>query len=257
MSIDPCMVSARYCNRRTPTKIAIKKRSLVIDEDLCFSIADWYEKAPIRSKDPKTLAAYRLFKEETAQQYEALLEAGLTIEPWLTEGQPYRSASNLHQKVSSSGLLYVYLTTSGQGHAGKDPNPIGYSEMRNLAPHPMTELTGLRFRNVDIMYNDLFRAVHDIFGHVMNRCSFSINGEFRATWHHLQMYSDEVHPVILSETIGQICWFFYGPHLRTPSGNLRQLEDPCFIPPNRRLYPIQKTSSMPNEWITKYLSQFQ
>lgn len=232
--------------------------SFLLNEELCMTIADWYDQAPFRCIDPAAIKGYRALKEESARQYEALLEAGLKIEPWLRRGQPYKSASELAREVRRSGVLYVYLTRNGHGRSGSE---IDLREQDLLAaepqtPHPMTELTGIRVRNVDIMYNDLFRAVHDFFGHIMRGCSFTPVGEFQASWYHLRMYSEESHPVLLSETVGQICWFFYGMHVRGPNGKILQPQDSGYIPPSKRLYSLQKTPPLPDKFVSAFHSLF-
>ena len=45
------------------------------------------------------------------------------------------------------------------------------------------QVGGVRF-----LYNDVFRAVHDFFGHVAPGNSFTARGEFMAAWDHCQMY---------------------------------------------------------------------
>ena len=54
----------------------------------------------------------------------------------------------------------------------------------------------------------MFRAVHDIFGHVAQGHDFSEPGEESAWNVHRQMMSPEAVPAMTTETRGQTSWFF-------------------------------------------------
>ncbi|MFT7836743.1 crotonobetainyl-CoA--carnitine CoA-transferase [Saccharothrix sp. BKS2] len=168
--------------------------------DYCRRVARWFDRAPHLAYDARLSRLYHRFKWETLQQYEVIRRVGITVEPWVRPGQPYRDSADLRASVLSTGVLHVYLTDSGHGEG-----ETGY--------HPMLAPTGLSIGGVDFRYNDVFRAVHDIFGHVMFDNDFSSRGEFRAAFCHMGMYSPDVHPVLFSEQVAQICWYFFGPHL--------------------------------------------
>ena len=176
----------------------------------CREVARWYDASPLDGADLRVRDLYERFKRETEEQFEALLAAGFSVRPWLDAGQPYESSHELRARVVREHILYVYLTASGHG-----PGPGQSVEDRDCGGHPMLEASGHSVDGITFTYNDLFRAVHDLFGHVMHPNTFRIEGELRAVMSHLTMYSTEVAPVVLAESAAQICWFYYGPHLET------------------------------------------
>lgn len=62
------------------------------------------------------------------------------------------------------------------------------------------------------MANDLFRIVHDYFGHLKEGYGFRAAGEDNAWRSHASMYSDLARPAMTTETRGQNSWVNYGPH---------------------------------------------
>jgi hypothetical protein len=220
--------------------------SVALDEEYCREVAMYYDRAPRQDYGSRVRRRYDQFKRENLDQYAAVLDTGLEIEPWLGAGQPYRDSADLLRRVRRTGLLRVYLTSSGHGPG----RSRGWY-------HPLREPSGVVARGVRLTHNDVFRVVHDVFGHLMFGNSFGPRGEFKATYCHLHMYSDEVHPILFTEQIGQICWFFYGPHLAGPDGNLPGPDDPGYLPPARRPYPEQKVYAFAAEYIDRFHRMFQ
>ncbi|MGI5238442.1 hypothetical protein [Dactylosporangium sp. CA-139066] len=214
------------------------------DEALCLDIADAYEAAPVVSDDPAVPGRYRRLKAETLEQFDAVRAAGIQVRPWRGEGQPYRDSRDLIERVTRTGTLRVFLTSAGHGPAGA------------TGGHPMAEPSGIVSDGVRLAHNDVFRAVHDAFGHVLPGAGFGPRGEFRATWCHLQLYSPPVHPVLLAEQIGQICWFFFGPHTRGPGGRRRRPGEAGYVPPARRPYPVQKVIGLDGAIAARFTGTF-
>ncbi|WFE36383.1 crotonobetainyl-CoA--carnitine CoA-transferase [Micromonospora sp. WMMD975] len=212
-------------------------------EDLGLRIAAAYERAA-GPPDRVTLAGYRLLKAENLALYHAAVRAGVRVVPWRGHGQPYADSADLRERVRRTGTLAVYLTRDGHG-----PGPA-------TDPHPMREPSPVTVDGVDFTHNDVFRAVHDLFGHVLLGASFGPGGEFRATWCHLGMYPPEAHQVLFAEQIGQICWFFYGPHLLGPDGRPRRPGDPGYLPPSRRPYPEQKVVRLDDHLFEEFRTLF-
>jgi hypothetical protein len=204
-----------------------------LDERFCRDVAAVFDRAPLLDYDTELAERYHIFKSENLRQFEALTGAGLRVRPWRRQGQPYETSRELRESVLGTGTLYVYMTMSGHG-----PGDVtGF--------HPLREPAGVRIDGTEFTHNDIFRAVHDAFGHVAAGVGFGPRGEFVATCGHLRMYSDEVLPVLFTEQIGQICWFFFGPHLADGSGRLPRPGEPGHIPPARRPYPPQKVFPFP------------
>lgn len=247
--VDARAIALDYMERqdwRTPER----EMRLRLNEDFCRTVADWYERAPSYSGRPAEHREYRRFKDETRRQFDALHAAGVRIEPWLNPGQPYKNSADLYEKLHTTGMLYVYLTANGHGQKRSGTRAPGSVAHPMLEPSPVV-VSGVRFS-----YNDLFRAVHDVFGHAANGNNFSLEGEHRATWDHMQMYSPLCHRALLTETVCQICWFYCGKHLRRADGSLPRISDPDYVRPADRPYSLQHTNLMPNEFVASYYSLF-
>jgi GNAT superfamily N-acetyltransferase len=88
-----------------------------------------------------------------------------------------------------------------------------------------------------VVANDLFRAVHDAFGHGLEGASFRARGEENAWQAHVRLFTGPAIAAITSETRGQNSWLNYGPH--GERNRTAKLEDTVFS--------TQKTGLMP-EW---------
>ncbi len=78
--------------------------------------------------------------------------------------------------------------------------------------HPLLGDSGVRWNGQVVTFNDIFRGVHDAFGHAKEGVGFRADGEENAWRQHVAMYSDEAKPAMTSETRGQNSWVNYGPH---------------------------------------------
>jgi hypothetical protein len=215
-----------------------------MDERYCRRVAAYYDRAPRMAYDAGLRRRYDRLKLQNLRQYEAIVGAGVEIEPWLGAGQPYRDSRELCERVRATRRLRVYLTRSGHG-----PSPAaGY--------HPMREPSGVSAGGVELCHNDVFRVVHDVFGHVMFGNGFGPRGEFLAAFCHMHMYSADVHPVLFTEQVAQICWFFHGPHLLDRTGALPRRGDPGYVPPPRRPYPEQKAFMFPERFLDAFTEMF-
>lgn len=235
-AIDLRAVARCYVQEHFPGRDVHQNIVAHLDPDYCAEVGRFYDEAVDDLHNPRVMRYYDQFKLETMAQWEALVSAGLTIRPWLEPGQPYASSRELHEQVCAASTLYIFLTRCGHGPCNEvNPN------------HPMTTESSVRIGAETLLHNDLFRAVHDAFGHVMSRNEFSLRGEFKATYDHLQMYSDDAAQTMISETIGQICWFYCGPHLLGPNGYPAQEREPGYVAPRDRPYPPQKILVLPEE----------
>jgi hypothetical protein len=232
-------VAQRYVDRWFPDRAGVIGRlgdvTVRVDETFCRQVADHFAAQPQYAWSPDLARRYALLQAESMRQYEAMVDAGIRVEPWLHAGQPYDGSRHLCDSVRETGTVYVYLTRDGHG-----PGPAA-----GFAPadeHPMRGPSGVRRCGVELSHNDILRAVHDVFGHVMFGHSMGPTGEFRATFCHLAMYSDDVHPVLFSEQISQICWFFYGPYRR--------------VPPAERPYAEQKVFACPQWFVDRFKASF-
>jgi hypothetical protein len=211
-----------------------------LDVEYCTAIADHYDRAPDASADPGLRRRYEVLARDAREQYDAAVQAGISVEPWTGPGQPYRGSAELIGHVLSSGTIRLYPTRTG----------FGPRDAR--ADHPLQQPAGVRAGGLDLCHNDLLRVVHDLFGHVLHRAPFGPRGEFLATYGHMQFCRPEGSPALFVEHVAQICWFYFGPHLRDRHGRLPRRGEPGYLPPQRRPYPEQKVVAFPDDLLARF-----
>ena len=143
--------------------------------------------------------SYRAFLDETKKQYQYLIDAGYKIEPWMKQGEPYGTSSSLVRKdVDDNKHLYYLRSRAATGSGNENESAENYMPFEN---------SGITINGEDVLFNDLFRAVHDIFGHVLVNNSFSTQGEFNAYQTHSKMYSKEAQKALFLETVMYNAWY--------------------------------------------------
>ena len=98
----------------------------------------------------------------------------------------------------------------------------GFGTNDDFSPeaNPLLEDTGLRWtlgpdpngKKIPVLANDLFRAVHDTFGHGLEGASFRARGEENAWQAHVRLFTGSALGALTSETRGQNSWLNFGPH---------------------------------------------
>lgn len=171
-----------------------------IDDELFKEMAQYHKDATDDRQNPEMLKSYRAFFNETRAQYEVLVAAGYSIEPWMEEGEPYGVDSNaVREDVLNNKHLYYLRSKSATGE-----NNEGELTAENYIPF---ESSGIVINGDDVLLNDLFRAVHDIFGHVMVHNTFSPQGEYNAYKTHAVMYSEAAQKALFMETVVDNAWY--------------------------------------------------
>jgi len=221
-----------------------------VDTDRARVIADMFDSAPDSFADPKMVESHKAMAREVIGQYKALRDAGYQMIPWGSQGQPYRNSREMIQDVRDNKRIYYYKTLGETDSFGS-----GQIEMEQLVKqNPLlrkgggTVLDSEGVPHVQLV-NDLFRAVHDIFGHAKEGHQFGPRGEENAWRQHVQMFTPAARAAMTSETRGQNSWVNYGPHLRREDGTLPELSDPDFVHPKDRPYSEQKIVKFPS-WVT-------
>jgi ribosomal protein S18 acetylase RimI-like enzyme len=166
-----------------------------VPEDAAQRLADWYQKAKHSPDDPAVKAAYEALANETKDQYKSIVDAGYEIEAWTGEGEPYKNSAEMVKDVTDNKHLY-FLKTEG--------NFEGAKSNHMLKPSGVNDWT----------VNDLFRAVHDFFGHAKEGLQFGPKGEFNAWREHSAMFSDEAQGALAAETLAQNFWVNFGEQVR-------------------------------------------
>jgi len=247
--IEQILESVKFFNRDNPAvrklanDFAQSKGMPEIENNLTFyidkeqgkKIADAFERMPDNPTDPKVVKAYDALAKETKEQYEWLVSKGYKIEPWKGKGQPYPNSEAVVKDIADNKHLYFFLTDEGFGS--------GVS-----ASHPLLKETGIIVDGVNLKYNDLFRGVHDMFGHAKMGNNFGALGEENAWRIHSQMFSPEARKAMTTETRGQNSWVNFGPQMRNAQGELIKPGEPGYLRPKDRAYADQKTGLLPEEY---------
>lgn len=197
-----------------------------VDEALAKRIADAYEAMPHDPQNTEVKAAYDAMINETVAQYEEILKTGLKVEfikgsdPYT--GGPYEAVLD----VVENNHLWVYPTRSGFGtDATFDPKD-----------NPLLAETTFKISGEVALANDIFRVVHDYFGHVKNGVGFRATGEENAWQAHASMYSPLARRAMTTETRGQNSWLNYGPH--GEKNRTAKTEDTVFADQKTGLLPL-------------------
>jgi hypothetical protein len=207
------------------------KQYAEVDEARATSIAAEYDKMVHAPNDPKVKASYDAMIKETLAQWEAIKKTGLKVEA-IPAGapNPYEASPRLAViDVNDNNHLWFFPTEAGFGTA--ETADI------DISGNPLMAPTGEILNGHKMLANDVFRVVHDYFGHIKEGVGFRADGEENAWRSHSSMYSDLARPAMTSETRGQNSWVNYGPygeHNRNAKGDT--------------IYAPQKTGIMP-DWV--------
>lgn len=197
-----------------------------VDIDRAREIARLYDEAVDAPGDPEVRAAYDALAKETIAQYEALLELGFAFD-WIEGDDPYATPADAIRDMQENKHLWVFPTTAGFG-------TLTVADGQN----PLLQLTDQVVSGRQAMVNDLFRIVHDVFGHGSEGASFGPRGEENAWQAHVRMFSPLAARAMTAETRGQNSWVNYGPF---GEQNRRSPKDTIFAD--------QKTTLLP-EWVS-------
>ena len=190
-------------------------------------VADAYDAMKHAPNDPAVKKSYESMANEVRKQWDyATKELGVKFEPWTKEGQPYANSKEMAADVRDNKHLYFF-----QGGDIKPESPIAKVD-----------------KDTGLSYNDMFRAVHDLFGHAAHGFEFGPKGEENAYAVHRQMFPAEAIPALTSETRGQNSWVNFGKHLRGASGEVAKKGEEGYIPPAQRPYAEQKVGLLPEEF---------
>ena len=161
-----------------------------------------------KGMDLDTLKSYSALKEVLAGQYEAVLDSGLKVYAWKGEGEPYKadpgklwgpSSDVMRKEVERTGEFHFFMTDVGFGSEG------GAKEGQR---HPLLDVSPYKTSDgKPMVWNDVFRVVHDAVGHMVGGYSFSGQGEFNAMLCHASTMPREAIPALFGETFGQTSYY--------------------------------------------------
>ena len=192
---------------------------------------------PHDPQDPRVRAAYEDLIDQTMAQYQALADAGYEFYFADETNDPYNGNPwNAMRDIRANKRMAVFPTASG----------FGTSEDFDPDQNPLLADTGLVWnygqdgdRQMRVLANDLFRAVHDAFGHGLEGSGFRAQGEENAWQAHVRLFYGPAVGAITTETRGQNSWLNYNP-VSGKSNQTAKVEDTVFAD--------QKTGLLP-EWV--------
>lgn len=233
---DPRLVSVAEQYARD-NGIDLKRQSeyATVDPERAARIAAAYEAMEHAPNDPKVREAYDNLIRQTLAQYRALEAAGYKF--WFIDptNDPYKSPWDAMRDLRSTQTMGVFPTVAGFGS--------GATEV-DVSDNPLMVDTGITWaygspdgEQKPVLANDLFRAVHDAFGHGLEGAGFRAQGEENAWQAHIRLFTGSAKGAITSETRGQNSWLNFGPY--GERNRNAKVEDTVFAD--------QKTGLMP-EW---------
>ncbi len=171
-----------------------------LNENLSKRISDAFSEMKHDPNNPQVKEAYDALIKEVTAQYDDLAKSGVKAKKIKGEN-PYKNSKELSSKVKESGEISYFPTDEGFGSAAA------------IADNPMLQKTG-RFNadGEEMLANDIFRAVHDVYGHVKPESSFGKVGEEIAYQNHKQMFSPLAQKALATETRGQNSYVNFGPN---------------------------------------------
>jgi hypothetical protein len=199
-----------------------------VDPSRGARIAQAYAQMKHEPNHPKVKAAYDALINETMAQFQHLKSKGLKVSS-IKQGQPnpYPNGSkDLLHDVRNNKHMWFFPTDQGFGSEGGAPKD-----------HPLLQQTTELHEGKPLLANDIFRIVHDYYGHAKEGHAFGPKGEENAWQNHMQMYSPLAQRALTSETRGQNSWVNFGPHGEQNRAN-----------PGQTIYAEQKAGLLP-DWV--------
>lgn len=205
-------------------------RYVKVDQERAKRIAAEFDKMEHKPNDPEVKAAYDALAKETLAQWEFVKKSGLKVE-FIEGADPYGNPRHVIRDIVDNNHMWVFPTDAGFG--GKEVSAVDIAGNPLLAVVPGETISGKPVR-----VNDIFRIVHDYFGHVKEGVGFRADGEENAWRIHSSMFSDLARKALTTETRGQNSWLNFGPY--GDKNRTAKPEDTQFAP--------QKTGLLP-DWV--------
>src|SRR5699024_2322713 len=143
-----------------------------VDEEFATRVAQAFEEMKHEPENPEVKEAYRSLIEQTKAQYEILREAGYEFYFYNETNDPYAGSPwAAMEDLRNNKRMAVFETEGGYGNELTE---------QDFGDNPMLEDTGITWEFEGepkrVLANDLFRAVHDAFGHGLEGAGFRARG---------------------------------------------------------------------------------
>ena len=187
-------IADRYYQRAFGTKRPDFKGTRKLDKERAKRISDAFIAMKHAPNDPAVRDAYNAMAKETIEQYKDFLAAGYVVE--INNQEPYANSQEMIDDLRNNKRIKIFSTESGFGD-----DPITEQQREENPLLNTTEFTDVNGQ--PMLVNDLFRAVHDFFGHAELGNSFGPLGEENAWNVHARMFSPLARKAMTTETRGQ------------------------------------------------------
>jgi hypothetical protein len=170
------------------------ERITSVDKERAKLISAAYVKMEDNYNLPDVKASYDAMIAETIDQYREIVSNGYKVE--INDTEPYKNAQEFIDDLRDNKNFKLLSTLSEFGDT-----PVT-EEMANNDPR----LRPTEFKDVNgqtLLANDLFRFVHDFFGHTVRGNSLGAIGEENAWDEHSRMYTPLARKAMTTETRGQ------------------------------------------------------
>lgn len=140
--------------------------------------------------------AYDALVFETKKQYEFIVGKGLKVIKHEGVGEPYANSKEMLKDIRDNNTLKFL------------PNEVAFGQGDvDVSDNVGLQSSGLKLDDgYELTNSEVFRIVHDYFGHGILGNQFGPIGEENATLQHLDLYSDDAAPAVIFQTRGQNSW---------------------------------------------------
>ena len=203
------------------------------DEAFLRDLAAAQEKAVHNPKSDAVAKAYRSLTAETRTMFDALK---IKVEVFTGPGEAYASPLAMFNDVVKNKRIKIRLSSTMFGTSPGN------------ADHPMYAPSGVVAADgkTILSHNDVFRIVHELYGHAPNGLRYQPRDAYNAYHTHRMLYTKEAVPALLTETLAQSAWQNYGAHMRRSDGTVPDQYDADYLPLEQRPFAQQKAYVLPD-----------
>lgn len=168
-----------------------------LNKKLSAEMARQYENTDSSSTSPEVKESYERMIEETLLQYDFIIQDGLKVVKHEGIGEPYANSREMLEDLRENKTLKFL------------PNEVAFGQDTDVTK---VDNIGLRKSGrsmtdgYELTNSEVFRIVHDYFGHGILGNQFGAIGEENATLQHLDLFSEKAAPAVIFQTRGQNSW---------------------------------------------------
>jgi len=143
--------------------------------------------------------AYSALIMEMDTLYNKILEKDYIRIAW--DKKPYKNVNEMIKDSLDINNLRLLSSSAGFGSLGNE-----------FPDNPLLDESGYFLQGRPLLWNDIFRVLHDIYGHIIWGFGFDAVGEENAYRAHCGQFSRLAIKALTTETRGQSSWVNFGPY---------------------------------------------